>query len=240
MSNSTAESAYHSQSGAKKPYIGISMEGPLATWYAKTTEKDMAEFERLARELAAGLPSAARVLEVAPGPGFLSVALAKLGSYEVTGVDISESFVRMASEYAKREGVRVQFIHGSASDLPLPAGAFDLIVCRAAFKNFSEPLRAINEMHRVLKPNGQALIIDLCKDASWTEIVAYVDKLKLSRTSAWMTKWTFKHMLLKRAHTEESMRALAAASDFGACDIARNAVGMEVRMRRQVAAAQVA
>ncbi len=180
---------------------------------------------------------AARVLEVAPGPGFLSVALAKLGSYEVTGVDISESFVRMASEYAQREGVRVQFIHGSASDLPLPAGAFDLIVCRAAFKNFSEPLRAINEMHRVLKPNGQALIIDLCKDASWTEIVAYVDKLKLSRASAWMTKWTFKHMLLKRAHTEESMRALAAASDFGACDIARNAVGMEVRMRRQVAAA---
>ncbi len=46
MSNSTAESAYHSQSGAKKPYIGISMEGPLATWYAKTPGKDMAEPER--------------------------------------------------------------------------------------------------------------------------------------------------------------------------------------------------
>src|SRR5579862_1469536 len=96
---------------AKKPYVGISMEGPLATWYAKTTGKDMAEFERLARELAAGLPNGARALEVAPGPGFLSVALAKLGPYQVTGVDISESFVRMASEYAQKEGPRVQFIH---------------------------------------------------------------------------------------------------------------------------------
>ena len=125
------------------PYIGMSMEGPLATWYAKTTGKDMAEFQRLARELAAGLPNGARVLEVAPGPGFLSVALAKLGPYEVTGVDISKSFVRMASEYARKEGVRVQFIHGSASDLPLQAGSFDLIVCRAAFEEFSEPLLAI-------------------------------------------------------------------------------------------------
>lgn len=224
---------------AKKPYVGMSMEGPIANWYAKTTAKDQPEFERLARELAAELPSGAQVLEVAPGPGFLSVALAKLGC-EVTGVDISESFVRMASQHAQKEGIKVRLLHGSASDLPLKANSTDLVVCRAAFKNFSEPLRAINEMHRVLKPGGQALIIDLCKDSSWPEIVAYVDKLKLSRTSAWMTKWTFKHMLLKRAHTEESMKSLATQSQFGACEIKRNAVGMEVRFRRPMAAQQVA
>src|SRR5690348_872289 len=97
---------------AKKPYIGMSMEGPVANWYAKTTGKDMAEFEREARELAAALRSGARVLEVAPGPGFLSVALAKLGC-EVTGVDISESFVRIATERAQKERVRVNFTHGS-------------------------------------------------------------------------------------------------------------------------------
>jgi ubiquinone/menaquinone biosynthesis C-methylase UbiE len=224
---------------AKKPYIGMSMEGPLANWYAKTTRKDMTEFERLARELAAKLPPGAQVLEVAPGPGFLAVELAKLGC-EVTGVDISESFVRMATEYAQKEGVCVNFMHGSASDLPQAAATFDLVVCRAAFKNFSEPLRAINEMHRVLKAGGQALIIDLCKDSSWKEIVAYVDGLKLSRTSAFMTKFTFKHMLLKRAYTEESMAALAKKSVFGSCEITRNAVGMEVRFRRPTAAQQVA
>ena len=63
---------------------------------------------------------------------------------------------------------------------------------------------------------------------------------KLGRTSAFMTKWTFKHMLLKRAHTEKSMKALAAASAFGSCGITRNAVGMEVRFRRPLAASQVA
>jgi len=229
------------EASARKPYRGISMEGGLATWYAKLTRKDHSEFERLARELAANLPANARVLEIAPGPGYLSVALAKLGPFKITGLDISQSFVQMASQYAKREGVVARFIHGSASDIPLEDGLFDLIVCRAAFKNFSEPLIALNEMNRVLKPGGRAIIIDLRKDASWGEIVAYVDGLHASRTSTWMTKFTFKHMLLKRAYTEEQMTALAGESDFKSCEIIRSPVGMEVRLlRRQPLAEQAA
>ena len=226
---------------AKKPYRGISMEGGLATWYAKTTRKDLGEFERLARELAKDLPPNARVLEIAPGPGFLSVALAKLGPFKITGLDISQSFVRMAAEYARREGVTARFIHGSASDIPLEDGLFDLIVCRAAFKNFSEPLKALNEMHRVLKPGGRAIIIDLRKDASWIEIASYVDGLQLSAMSSWFTKFTFRHMLLKRAYSAEEMIALAAESDFRSCEIARAPVGMDVRfVRRQPLAEQAA
>ena len=218
---------------ARKPYRGISMEGGLATWYAKITRKDLSEFERLARELVQVLPSNARILEIAPGPGYLCIALAKLGPFKVTGLDISQSFVRMASLSAKREGVVARFIHGSASDIPLEDGLFDLIVCRAAFKNFSEPLKALNEMHRVLKPEGRAVIIDLRKDASWEEIVAYVDGLKISRTSAWMTKFTFKHMLLQRAYTEGQMTSLVGESEFKSCEILRTPVGMEVNLIRQ-------
>ena len=216
-----------------KPYRGISMEGPIANWYAKTTKKDSREFERLARELAAHLPPNARVLEIAPGPGYLSVALAKLGPFKITGLDISESFVHMASQYAKREGVTVRFIHGSASDIPLEDGMFDLIVCRAAFKNFSEPLKALNEMHRVLKPGGRAVIVDLRKDASWNEIVAYVDGLRVGAASSWFMKFTFKHMLLKRAYTEAQMQWLAGESDFKFCEIVKNAVGMEISLTRR-------
>ena len=220
---------------ARKPYRGISMEGGLATWYAKITRKDLSEFERLARarELVQVLPRNSRILEIAPGPGYLCIALAKLGPFKVTGLDISQSFVRMASLSAKREGVVARFIHGSASDIPLEDGLFDLIVCRAAFKNFSEPLKALNEMHRVLKPEGRAVIIDLRKDASWEEIVAYVDGLKISRTSAWMTKFTFKHMLLQRAYTEGQMTSLVGESEFKSCEILRTPVGMEVNLIRQ-------
>jgi ubiquinone/menaquinone biosynthesis C-methylase UbiE len=139
----------------------------------------------------------------------------------------------MASQYAKREGVVARFIHGSASDIPLEDGFFDLIVCRAAFKNFSEPLKAVNEMHRVLKPGGRANIIDLRKDTSWEEIVAYVNQLNLSPVNTWMTKFTFKHMLLKRAYTEVQMRSLAGESEFKSCEIIKTPIGMEVRLVRQ-------
>jgi ubiquinone/menaquinone biosynthesis C-methylase UbiE len=217
------------------------MEGELANWYARITRKDLAEFERLAQEVTRTLPANARILEVAPGPGYLSVALAKLGAYKITGLDVSESFVRMASEYAKREGVTARFIHGSVSDIPLEDGLFDLIVCRAAFKNFSEPLKALNEIHRVLKPQARAIIMDLRKDASWQEIEAYVDGMHLSTLSTWMTKLTFKHMLLKRAYTEPQMLSLAAQSDFRSCEIVRSPVGMEIRLqRRQPLAEQAA
>jgi ubiquinone/menaquinone biosynthesis C-methylase UbiE len=221
------------QASARKPYRGISMEGGLATWYAKITRKDLGEFERLARQLAKDLPGNARVLEIAPGPGYLSIALAKLGPFKVTGLDISQSFVRMASQNARREGVAARFIHGSASDIPLEDGLFDLIVCRAAFKNFSEPLKALNEMHRVLKPGGRAIIMDLRKDTSWEEIVAYVDGLKISRANTWITKFIFKHMLLNRAYTEGQMTSLVGESEFKSCEIIKAAVGMEVRLSRQ-------
>lgn len=221
------------EAAAKKPYRGMSMEGGIASWYAKMTRKDLREFERLARELATDLPRNARILEIAPGPGYLSVALAQLGPFKVTGLDISQSFVRMASEYARREGVVARFIHGSASDVPLEDGLFDLVVCRAAFKNFSQPLGALNEMHRVLKPGGQAQIIDLRKDASWNEIAGYVDGLGVSATNRWFMKFTFKHMLLKRAYTEAQMAALVERSDFKTCEIVKAPVGMTVKLVRR-------
>lgn len=225
---------------AMKPYRGMSMEGPIAAWYARTTQKHINEFGRLAAELAKDLPENARILEAAPGPGYLSVALAKLGNFKITGLDISQSFVRMASDYAKKEGVPVHFIHGSASDIPFENCFFDFIVCRAAFKNFSEPLRALNEMHRVLKPGGSALIIDLRKDTSWNEIESYVNGLNLSKASACLTKMTFKHMLLKRAYTKEGMESLAASSDFKSCRILVSPIGMEIRLSRSESCEQQA
>src|SRR5262245_48628922 len=91
-----------------KPYRGMAMEGVIASWYARTTARDIAEFEHLARRIAGELPRGARVLEIAPGPGYLAVALARLG-VDVTGLDISASFVRIATGNARAAGVTAAF-----------------------------------------------------------------------------------------------------------------------------------
>lgn len=149
------------------------------------------------------LPAGGRILEVAPGPGYLAVELAKIGKYQIVGLDISESFVEIAQAKAKEAGVgvAVDFRHSNASNMPFDAGSFDLVICRAAFKNFTEPVRALHEMYRVLKPGGKALIMDLRRDASREDIKTHVNSLDLSWINALITKWTFKLFLLKNAYT---------------------------------------
>jgi len=59
--------------------------------------------------------------------------------------------------------------------------------------------------------------------------------------STWMMKFTFKHMLLKRAYTEEQMKTLAHDSDFEGGEIVKSAIGMEVTLvRREPVAEQAA
>jgi 2-polyprenyl-3-methyl-5-hydroxy-6-metoxy-1,4-benzoquinol methylase len=72
------------------------MEGVIAAWYAKVSAKSLGEFRDEASRVAMRLRAGDRVLEIAPGPGFLAIELAKLGPYRVSGVDISHSFVRIA------------------------------------------------------------------------------------------------------------------------------------------------
>jgi ubiquinone/menaquinone biosynthesis C-methylase UbiE len=213
-----------------KAQRGLAMEGFIASWYARQTAREADDFKRIARRIAAHVGSGSRVLEVAPGPGCLAIELAKLTGCRITGLDISRSFVSIATENARKAGVRVDFEHGDAADLPFPAEQFDFVVCRAAFKNFTKPLVALNEMHRVLKTGGTALIIDLRKDFSPQGVSDYV------RGRGWfsaaMIKLTFKTMLKKRAYTKEAVMDLVSQSQFGQGELRLDPLGYELWLRK--------
>jgi ubiquinone/menaquinone biosynthesis C-methylase UbiE len=214
-----------------KAYKGPAMEGFIASWYARITKKDRG-YTALADVIAARLPPKARVLEVAPGPGYLAIELAKRG-LRVSGVDISRSFVKIASDHAHAAGVDILFREGNASQLPYPDDAFDFVVCRAAFKNFSDPLGALDETYRVLAPGGRASIIDLRKDATMDEIRGEVDAMEISWLSRVWTRWTFRWFLLKNAYTEDAIRELVGNSRFGTGEIRRDGVGFDLRLERR-------
>lgn len=214
-----------------KPYKGISMEGMLAAWYARETKVDLADFAQLAARIAAAVPAQAHILEVAPGPGYLAIELAK-HDLSVAAIDISASFVRIATENAREAGVSPTFLHGDVHALPYEYGSFDLLVCRAAFKNFSHPIKALHEMRRVLRPDGCAWIIDMRRDTTDEEIDQFVAGRATSRINAAIMSWTFKLMLRKRAYFADDFRRMAVEAGFSACDITRNSIGLEVRLRR--------
>jgi ubiquinone/menaquinone biosynthesis C-methylase UbiE len=216
----------------KKAYKSLPMEGMIATWYAKNTAGALAEFEADATRIANRLKPESRVLEIAPGPGYLAVALARLGPYKVSGLDISRAFVRIATENAANAGVAVDFQHGDAANIPFAGDTFDFIVCRAAFKNFGDPQGALREMRRVLKPGGEALIIDMSKDATDEAIDECVEGLKLGAVDALMTRAVFKHSLRKRAYSKADFQRMAAAAAFDITEIAAESIGLDVWFRK--------
>jgi ubiquinone/menaquinone biosynthesis C-methylase UbiE len=204
------------------------MEGAVAKWYAALTKKSLEDFKALARRTTGQIAPQSGVLEVAPGPGYFAIELAKLGDYRITGLDISETFVEIARANAAKAGVLVDFRRGNASSMPFDDETFDFLLCRAAFKNFSEPVRALQEMHRVLKPGGQALIIDLRKDASRESIKQAVNGMGVGAVNGIITKLTFRFVLLKRAYTKSGFEELIAETKFRDFTIKEDLIGMEI------------
>ncbi len=139
-----------------KPYKGMAMEGVIAKWYAKNTGR-APEQKVIFNKVKGALPLNANILEVAPGPGFLSIEFAKAGNYKVTALEISKTFIEIAQANAREANVNIDFRHGNASEMPFAENTFDFIICVAAFKNFTEPVDAIREMYRVLEAGRQSL-----------------------------------------------------------------------------------
>jgi ubiquinone/menaquinone biosynthesis C-methylase UbiE len=211
-----------------KPFKGSGMEGRTARWYARTRKNEMEDFRHQARNIAARLHSGSDFLEVAPGPGYFAVELAKLGDFHITALDISKTFVEIATENARQAGVKIDFRLGNASAMPFADNSFDLIYSSAAFKNFTEPVKALDEMCRVLRPGGEAIIHDLRKEVSLDEINSYINKSGRGWFDAWLTKMVFKHMLMKRAYTTADFQRMAGQSNFRSCVVERDAISVEV------------
>ena len=214
---------------------GPEMEGPIARWYARVRGSDsqLAAYRSEASRLAAGLPAGARVLEVAPGPGYLAVELARTG-VRVTGLDISRTFVEIATDNARNARVSVDFRVGDVAHMPFDSGTFDLVVCQAAFKNFTLPKSALAEMHRVLRPGGVALIQDMSHDATHVDIEREVAGMNLSRLNSFTTKATLE-MLRRRAYRPALFERLARTSPFHTCEITSDGIGLEVRLKKEEA-----
>ncbi len=215
-------------------FKGPEMEGPVARWYAKLRRSgnQIEEYRKQAAQLTEGLPAGARVLEVAPGPGYLAIEMARLG-FHVTGLDISRTFVQIGNENAREAGVNIDFRQGDAAIMPFEGESFDLIVCQAAFKNFTQPASALDEMYRVLRRGGTVVIQDMSSEASHADIEHEVRKMQLGWLSSFTTKATLE-ILRRRAYSPARFQRLAAESAFKTCEIKKDGIGLEVRLQKAI------
>jgi ubiquinone/menaquinone biosynthesis C-methylase UbiE len=216
---------------AVKPYKGFPMEGLIARWYAKNTGRGPEQtiiFNKIKHVLSANTA----VLEVAPGPGFLAIEFAKAG-HKVTALEISKTFVEIAETNAQDAKVSVDIRQGNASAMPFGENQFDFIICVAAFKNFSEPVKAIREMYRVLKQGGKACIMDLRRDVPMERINKHIkDDLRISGLNALLTKLVFKTTLLKTAYSKPEIEHMVSQTSFTNLRIDEDAIGMDIWLEK--------
>lgn len=106
------------------------------------------------------LQPTARILDVCCGQGRHSTELARRGFSQIISYDYSHFLLGRAKEIAHREHLQeaVTFVQGNASNLPFANGSFDLVINMGnsfgIFEDIAEDLRALQEIKRVLKPNG--------------------------------------------------------------------------------------
>ena len=124
--------------------------------------------ERSLREITLDLASVRpgdRVLEAGCGTGTLSLAAkARVGTAgEVCGIDAAEEMIAVARRKGARVGLDVDFRVGQFSNLPFPDDRFDVVLCSFMIFHMPESLRlgGIHEVHRVLRPEGRFLIVDM-------------------------------------------------------------------------------
>jgi SAM-dependent methyltransferase len=148
-------------------------------------------YARVAGEIAAAHPGG-NVLEVGSGPGRLAVRLAREApGMTLTGVDISDAMVERAAHRAAEAGLfeRVRFEVGDVDALPLSDQEFDGVVSTLSLHHWPDPVRGLAEIHRVLKPGGEAQIYDLA------------------------------HWLWRPAQGDDRLTQIAAASPFGGGEV---------------------
>ncbi len=99
-----------------------------------------------------------RILDLATGPGEPAMSLARLVGPDghVTGVDLSEKMIELATQVARERRLdNAEFRVMDAEHLAFPDESFDAVVSRFGFQIFTQPEAVAKEAYRVLKPNGR-------------------------------------------------------------------------------------
>ncbi len=217
-----------------KGYRGIGMEGFIARSYDRSAKKYSAgQYREWADRLAELVNEGDSALEIAPGPGYLSIELAKRKKCNVTGLEISRTFVEIARRNAQKAGVEIEILQGNAASMPFPDGTFDLLFCTSAFKNFREPFAALREMRRVLKTGGKAWISDLRRDVDDVAIRDFVGTTMGAKgLRGVFMRYTFERILRPRAYTSDQFREMVLGTAFRSVETKSSPVGFEALLQK--------
>ncbi len=107
-----------------------------------------------------------KVLDIATGTADVAIALVKqLDTPKVIGLDIAEAMLEIGRKKISELGLddRIELLVGDAEKLPFPSNTFDALTVSFGVRNFENLQAGLQEMHRVLKPQAEVVILEFSK-----------------------------------------------------------------------------
>jgi ubiquinone/menaquinone biosynthesis C-methylase UbiE len=108
-----------------------------------------------------------RAIDIGCGDGGLAIALARrhLG-LKVVGLDLSDEMLDLARSRARKAslGEHVSFKTGNAESIPFPSESFDLVVSTMSLHHWSNPMKVLGEVARILRHGGKCVLADMRRD----------------------------------------------------------------------------
>ena len=110
-----------------------------------------------------------RILDVATGTGDLAIAAMKLNPEKVTGIDISPGMLVIGCEKLRKKGLagRIELFEGDSENIDFPDSSFDVAMVAFGVRNFSNPVKGLAEMNRVLFPGGMIMVLEFSKPTTF-------------------------------------------------------------------------
>jgi ubiquinone/menaquinone biosynthesis C-methylase UbiE len=132
--------------------------------------------ERLADRLE--LQEASRVLELGPGPGYFSRAVARrIPRGYLMLIDLQLEMLQKVRGKLARAGLgNVGFAQANGTALPLPSGTWDCVFLVAVLGEVSDPSSCLQEIHRLLRPGG---LLSVTEQPGDPDFIALPDARKL-------------------------------------------------------------
>jgi demethylmenaquinone methyltransferase/2-methoxy-6-polyprenyl-1,4-benzoquinol methylase len=122
-------------------------------------------WRRRAIKIISGYYKRPQVLDVATGTGDLAIAAVKLNPVKITGIDISMKMLAIGKEKIERKGYSgiIELTQGDSENIPLNDDVFDVAMVAFGVRNFSDPVRGLSEMKRVIRHKGMIMVLEFSK-----------------------------------------------------------------------------